>query len=178
MAKKLYRSEDNRIIGGVCGGIAEYFDIDPTLVRLAFLFIVLARGAGILAYIIAWVIIPERPIHDPYPENRDYEDEGHPYSEKGNTTNSEKETSPDNKTDGDKPEEARTNSSQKEDKEFLNDDNDPPQNNDRKNILGIILISVGGIFLIDIWLPHFYWSRIWPLLIIGLGLTIVLKNDD
>ena len=64
MERKLYRSRKDRIIGGVCGGIANYFDIDPTLVRLAFIFILLFRGAGLLGYIIAWFIIPERPIND------------------------------------------------------------------------------------------------------------------
>ena len=58
--KKLYRSESNRMIAGVCGGIAEYYDIDPTLVRLAFIAVSLAGGSGILAYLVAAVIIPKR----------------------------------------------------------------------------------------------------------------------
>lgn len=58
--KKLHRSKKNRVIAGVCGGIAEYFNIDPTLVRLLWVFFVLAAGSGILAYIIAWIIIPEK----------------------------------------------------------------------------------------------------------------------
>lgn len=61
MDKKLYRSEKDQIIGGVCGGIAEYFGIDSTLVRLAFVLFALIEGAGIIAYIIAWIIVPERP---------------------------------------------------------------------------------------------------------------------
>src|SRR6056297_3652767 len=60
MDKKLYRSRKDQIIGGVCGGIAEYFGIDSTLVRLAFVLFALIEGAGIIAYIIAWIIIPER----------------------------------------------------------------------------------------------------------------------
>ena len=57
--RKLYRSKKKRVIAGVCGGIAEYFNIDPTLVRLLWVFFILAAGSGILAYIIAWIIIPE-----------------------------------------------------------------------------------------------------------------------
>ena len=57
--KKLYRSKKNRVIAGVCGGIAEYFNIDPTLVRLLWIFFVIIWGSGILAYIIEWIIIPE-----------------------------------------------------------------------------------------------------------------------
>jgi len=56
--KKLYKSSVNRMLCGVCGGIAEYFNIDPTLVRLVWI-ITLMGGAGILAYIIAAIIIPD-----------------------------------------------------------------------------------------------------------------------
>jgi phage shock protein PspC (stress-responsive transcriptional regulator) len=58
--KRLYRSKKNRVIAGVCGGIGEYFNIDPTLIRLLWILFVFAGGSGILAYIIAWIIIPER----------------------------------------------------------------------------------------------------------------------
>jgi len=61
MEKRLYRSKKERILGGVCGGIAEYFDVDPTLVRLLWLLFVFAGGAGVIAYVIAWVIIPPNP---------------------------------------------------------------------------------------------------------------------
>jgi len=61
MKKKLYRSEKDSMIAGVCGGIAEYFDVDPTLIRLLTVIFVLLGGAGIVAYIIAWIIIPKNP---------------------------------------------------------------------------------------------------------------------
>ncbi len=57
--KRLYRSRDNRMLGGVCGGLAEYFNIDPTLVRLAFLLLFLAAGSGPLLYLVMWIIVPE-----------------------------------------------------------------------------------------------------------------------
>jgi phage shock protein PspC (stress-responsive transcriptional regulator) len=59
--KRLYRSKTNRIIAGVCSGIAEYFDVDPTLIRLMCLLFSLSGGAGMLAYVIAWIIIPVEP---------------------------------------------------------------------------------------------------------------------
>lgn len=59
MAKKLYRSRKNRYIAGVCSGVAEYLNIDPSIVRLILLILVAAGGSGVLAYIIAWIIIPE-----------------------------------------------------------------------------------------------------------------------
>ena len=61
MKKKLYRSKKDKMIAGVCGGIAEYFDIDPILARLLGVLFVLSGGAGIIAYIIAWIVIPENP---------------------------------------------------------------------------------------------------------------------
>ena len=57
--KRLYRSKKDSMICGVCGGIANYFNIDPTLVRLAFVLIAMGAGSGILAYIIAAIIIPD-----------------------------------------------------------------------------------------------------------------------
>jgi phage shock protein C len=62
--KKLYLSETDRKVGGVCGGIGETYDIDPTLIRLIFVFVDLATGIIplLVAYVVAWAIIPKRPI--------------------------------------------------------------------------------------------------------------------
>lgn len=57
--KRLYRSGSNYMLCGVCGGIAEYFNIDPTLIRLAWVLFSCLGGAGIPAYIIAAIIIPK-----------------------------------------------------------------------------------------------------------------------
>ena len=56
--KRLYRSEYNQMLCGVCAGIAEYFGIDPTLVRLAWVLFCALGGSGVLAYILAAIIIP------------------------------------------------------------------------------------------------------------------------
>ena len=58
--KRLYRIEQGSKIWGVCGGIAEYFDIDPTLVRLAWVVFIALGGSGILAYIIAAMVMPKK----------------------------------------------------------------------------------------------------------------------
>ena len=58
--KKLFRSETNKVIGGIAGGLGEYFDVDPTIIRLAFVLITLAGGSGVLIYLILWLIIPFR----------------------------------------------------------------------------------------------------------------------
>jgi phage shock protein C len=59
--KRLYRSKRDRKVAGVCGGIGEYFGIDTVLVRLLWVFFTLAGGGGVLAYIIAWFVVPESP---------------------------------------------------------------------------------------------------------------------
>ena len=61
MEKRLYKSNPNTVLCGVCGGIAEYFNVDPTLVRLGWIVFCALGGSGLLAYIIAAVIIPNDP---------------------------------------------------------------------------------------------------------------------
>ena len=58
-AKKLYRSKTNRVIFGVCGGLGEYFETDPLIVRILFVVLSLVNGAGIIAYLILAVVVPE-----------------------------------------------------------------------------------------------------------------------
>jgi phage shock protein C len=57
-SKKIYRSSSDSVFAGVCGGVGEYFNIDPVIVRIIWVVVTLIGGAGILGYIIAWVIIP------------------------------------------------------------------------------------------------------------------------
>ncbi len=61
MAKKLYRIKEGKMIAGVCSGLAEYFDIDVTIIRLAWVIALFCAGAGFLAYLIAAIVIPVRP---------------------------------------------------------------------------------------------------------------------
>jgi len=56
--KQLYRSKKNKVIAGVCGGIAEYFKIDPVIIRLILVVLLLGYGVGFIAYLLAWIIIP------------------------------------------------------------------------------------------------------------------------
>jgi len=62
--KKLYRSRKERVIGGVCGGIGVYFGIDPTLTRIIWVAALFMAGTGLMAYIVAWLIIPEEPARE------------------------------------------------------------------------------------------------------------------
>jgi len=65
--KRLYLSRTDRKIAGVCGGVAKYLDIDPTLVRLIWVATFFFAGGGVLAYLIAWVILDEEPVFVPAP---------------------------------------------------------------------------------------------------------------
>jgi phage shock protein C len=59
--KRLYRARKERMIAGVCGGLAQYLGVDPSLVRLVFLLLGLTVGGGFLAYLVCWSVIPEEP---------------------------------------------------------------------------------------------------------------------
>lgn len=61
MEKRLYRNTSDQMLAGVCSGLGDYFHIDPTLIRLGWVVFSLAGGSGLLAYIIAAIIIPEKP---------------------------------------------------------------------------------------------------------------------
>lgn len=65
MKDKFYRSRKDRFIGGVAGGLAEYMNIDPVLVRVVFVLIIFFNGLGLLLYIILWIIVPEAPFEMP-----------------------------------------------------------------------------------------------------------------
>ena len=60
MKKRLYKIEEGKKLDGVCGGIAEYFDIDPTIVRLLWILFTACAGSGIIAYIIAAIVMPRK----------------------------------------------------------------------------------------------------------------------
>jgi phage shock protein C len=60
MARRLYRSQTDRMIAGVCGGLGEYLSIDPIFIRLFFVLLVLGQGAGVLIYLILWFVLPSQ----------------------------------------------------------------------------------------------------------------------
>ena len=62
MHRKLYKSRDNRVLAGVCGGLAEYFNIDVRVIRVAWAVLSLFGGGGIIAYLLCILIIPEKPL--------------------------------------------------------------------------------------------------------------------
>jgi len=63
MERKLYRDEAHKVIGGVCAGLAEYFNVDISIVRLVFLLTLILKGGGVLVYIILWAVLPKKDYH-------------------------------------------------------------------------------------------------------------------
>jgi len=61
MNRKLYRSRNDKMLGGVCGGLGDYLGIDPIFVRLFFVFFTLGQGFGVLLYVVLWILVPEEP---------------------------------------------------------------------------------------------------------------------
>ncbi|HTF41020.1 MAG TPA: PspC domain-containing protein [Propionibacteriaceae bacterium] len=57
--RKLYRSRTQRMVAGVCGGLAEYFNVDTTVIRVLFLVITLFGGAGLVVYVVMWILVPD-----------------------------------------------------------------------------------------------------------------------
>ncbi|GAB4116260.1 MAG: PspC domain-containing protein [Candidatus Caldatribacteriota bacterium] len=151
MEKKLYRSRKDCMLGGVCGGIAEYFNIDSTLVRLVAVLIVLMGGAGVIAYIIAWIIIPKNP-----------EQESNPDFEK-------KEEIKDKITQGakDMVEEVK--------ERFEKKDIETNSEKNRKILGGIIIIALGSLFLVNSFFPWVQWGKLWPIILIALGISIMIQ---
>ena len=154
MKKKLYRSKKNCVIGGVCGGIAEYFDIDTTLVRLLAILIFFLGGSGIIAYIIGWIIIPQNL-------NGNAED------------NSENEGENEGKI------KKRADKAVKKIEENLPEERSKGNSERNKNIiLGIFLTVVGLIFMgttLFPWITWIAWGAFWPVIIIVVGLVIMIR---
>ncbi|HHY26309.1 MAG TPA: PspC domain-containing protein [Desulfitobacterium dehalogenans] len=152
MTDKLYRSETDKKLGGVCGGLADYFDIDSTLIRLVVLLTFFMGGVGFFLYIIAWVVIPVNPGYR----------SGVSYHPNGNVVDEMKESVQD-----------IGNSAQSfaQDLRAAN----PSQ---RKRYIGIGLMILGVIFLLDQWFPYvFNWGKMWPLILIVIGIGIILRRD-
>jgi len=139
------------MIAGVCGGIAEYFDIDSTLVRLLTVLVVLIGGAGVVAYIIAWIVIPKNP--------EQVSDEA--FEKRENIKEKVK------KGAKDVIEEVK--------EHFESDEPSHKSEKNRRIFGGIIVIVIGLIFLLNSLLPWVGWGRLWPVILIAIGITIMIQ---
>ena len=152
MAKKLHRSNNEKVLGGVAGGIGEYFDIDPVIVRALFLIALFAGGASILVYIVLWIIIPQRPYFTDYHSNQAYSNE--PNSEFNSTSD-------DYQTD-----------------EYQNVENMEKKTESSESLkmfFGISLIVIGALFLLDKFVDEVNFEYIFPGILVALGIYLIAK---
>jgi len=149
--KKFYRSQTDKVLAGVCGGLAEYFNIDVLLIRLLFLVLIIAAGGGLLAYIILWIITPEKPID---------------FSQFKNPSNMENKQS--------SYEEPKVSPEQPKNDPFRY----PPQKHkDRGSLIGgLVLITLGVLFLADQFIPNVSFSDLWPVLLVVIGIGLLINN--
>ena len=152
MPKRLYRSRSDRVVAGVCGGLATYFDIDPTIVRVIAVLSVFVSGLGILAYIILAIVVPLENTKETEPKDvikENVEEIKETASELGREIRSTL-AGEDKSEAADKVHQHRT-------------------------IIGIILIGLGIFFLLGsfnlFW--WFRWGYLWPLILVAIGLIII-----
>lgn len=154
MTKKLYKSRKDKMIAGVSGGLAEYFDIDPVIIRAAFILAAFAWGLSILLYIVLWIIVPYKKL-EPLGFDRDGNPIGIEVQDPiGNDGNDEDEV----------------------DIEQCVQEDIAKQRARRRTFFGIALILIGILFLIDKIFPDFDFSNYWPVLLLILGAYILLKS--
>ena len=156
MEKRLYRSRTDRMIWGVCGGLAEYFNMDPTIVRIIFVLLIFANGLGILAYIIMAIVVPLA----------------------GSKVTEPKETIKENVEE---IKETATELGHEIHSTFTGEETKPEEESKihqrRRNFLGIILIVLGVLFLMGSLnlFSWFHWGYLWPLILVAVGLIIIFS---
>lgn len=144
MAKELYRDKQRASIGGVCAGLADYFNVDVTLVRALFLVALFGFGSGVLLYIILWIVIPEKRFEfNAGAPTVDY------------TVNDAGEAKP---------------------VEEVVDKKRRKKNNESV-IGGLVLLTLGVIFLADEFVPWFEFHKLWPLILIAVGVGVIWNNN-
>jgi phage shock protein C len=175
MNKKLYRDEYHKVLGGVCSGLAEYFEMDVTVVRLLFAFSFFVMGVGFIPYIILWIVLPRKgytfnnynnPTVDyTVPPQQPYGQANTPPPQPGNNpyTNTPFTNTPfTNKT-------------------FSHPTGDvlPKQRSNAGIIVGVVLIIIGAAVLIDNYdlIPDFDFGRLWPLVFVIIGGAFIISGQ-
>jgi len=149
--KRLFRSAKSKVFGGVAGGIAEYFEIDPIIIRLLFVIIAFAGGGGAVVYLILWVALPLEPL-TPF------------------TMNMGSGTAYGSENPGEQPGSQFNSTSD-------NSFNMPVKSENRTGLIGgIVLISLGLIFLANRFIPNIDFGDLWPLVLVVLGGVLIATS--
>ena len=167
MHKKLFRSARDKMIGGVAGGLGDYFDIDPTIVRLVFVLSVFVGGAGFIAYIIMWIVVPQGP----YPPYNMYSNIPPQNSEPGAGTNSDSAAG-----SGSDPESESTPKSDTPPNPNWDYYQQPKVHSEKKGgTSGIVLIIFGIFLLFMTMIPRIHFPDIFPIALIALGIGLLIN---
>lgn len=146
--KKLYRSKTDRMLFGVAGGLAEYFGVDSNLVRIIFIILTIWGGVGLLLYIVGIFLIPENP------------------SGVRSTAKNQKEKN--------KAVEERVNAVASKIKEKIEEHRNGKSALSGEQIFGLVVLLIGLIFLSNTLFSYFNFWRLWPLVLVVIGLVILL----
>lgn len=139
--RRLTRSKKNKVIAGVCGGLGDYFNVDPVLFRIAFVALTMAGGSGVLLYIILAIIVPEEGVDD---KNLD---------EKEKIKKQAQSAAEDFKRSA---------------KDF----------GGMRDLVGYFFIALGLFALLGLIIPHFFnWDIIWAIILVGIGIYLITKNN-
>ena len=144
---KLYRSKRDRVFAGVAGGLGDYFNVDPIIFRIGFIALTLGVGSGILIYILLWIFVPEST----KPFNPFFENMENPFEQKPGDPN----TTENDPMGGFPP---------------------PPPKRNGGLWGGVMLITIGGLFLISNFVPGISFHELWPVILIAVGVMIILNK--
>jgi phage shock protein PspC (stress-responsive transcriptional regulator) len=169
MKDRLYRSRKERVLGGVCGGLAEYFDIDPIIVRILFVILGPTTGIGLLVYIVMWVAVPEEDIQHYYARFAQNPNQN-PFN--NSSPNPNLSTEPGAEPDNSAPKQETPDYSPEMMKEYLS----PKKRGSGSLVFGTILVLLGILFLFWIYIPSFDFSLIFPIIFVVIGATLIFNS--
>jgi phage shock protein PspC (stress-responsive transcriptional regulator) len=159
MNKKLHRSQTDKIFAGVCGGLADYFDIDATIIRLLFILIVAFGGSGLIVYLLLWLIMPKSSNEPAIITEEKVKEVAQEIKERA--------------------EEFRENI-KKDDSQSRAHNHSRDLNRRRGGLFGWVLLVLGLVFLFNSFAPT--WMRVhffsyWPLILVFLGLIMIVNSN-
>jgi phage shock protein C len=182
MEKRLFRNEHDKVVAGVASGVAEYMEVDVTIIRLLFvLSTIFLVGTGILAYLILWIIVPVN--NDPVARFSKFNDF---FNKQNNAFNSSNPFTKTNSTEGSNPFQDWTSSTMKEDNRTAwkksGDFKAYKKDNDTgRTVAGLFLLVIGMYFLLDEFnlIPFgIKLAKLWPVVFIAIGISFIIKSKN
>jgi len=159
MKNRLYRSRGNRVFGGVAAGLSDYLNIDPVLVRIIFVISTFFNGIGLIAYIVMWIVVPEKPLVHPNFNSTGQNASAHKQPETENTGYSAENQSADNNQFN-----------------FQQQFTEQKSSSNGRLIGGSILIGIGILLLSKSFFPFFDFVDLFPLILVGIGAGLIINS--